>query len=78
MTAPIMPFETKNARQVTLASVPTGATKMSPKILRFTAHRRNHDRYAAELRQLRRELAELRKQINAMTPPAPWGLGGQP
>lgn len=48
---------------------------MSPKILRFTAHRRNHDRYAAELRQLRRELAELRKQINALTPPAPWGLG---
>lgn len=51
---------------------------MSPKIMHFPQRRRNTDRYAAELRQLRRELAELRKQINALTPPAPWGLGERP
>lgn len=48
------------------------------KIVRFTPHRRNHDRYASELRVLRRELAELRKHVAALTPPAPWGLGGRP
>jgi len=74
-----MPFETKNARQVTLASVPQrGAIEMSPKIMHFPQRRRNTDRYAAELRQLHRELAELRQQVAAMTPPASWGLGGRP
>ncbi len=56
---------------------------MQTKIIPLPTRRRNPDRaayaaLAAELRQLRRELAELRKQINALTPPAPWGLGGQP
>lgn len=51
---------------------------MSPKIMHFPPRRRNPDRAAVELRDLRREIAELRKQIAAMAPPAPWGLGGRP
>lgn len=74
-------FETKNARQVTLASVPQrGVTEMSPKIMHLPQRRRNPERavtaaLAAELRQVRLELAELREQVKALTPPAPWGLG---
>ena len=52
---------------------------MQTKIVPLPQRRRNPDRdLAAEIRAPRRELAELRKQINALTPPAPWGLGGQP
>ena len=53
---------------------------MQTKIIPLTTRRRNHDRaatvaLAAELRSIRRELAELRELIHATTPPAPWGLG---
>lgn len=56
---------------------------MQTKIIPLPTRRRNPERavtaaLAAELRQVRRELAELRKQIAALTPPAPWGLGGRP
>lgn len=67
---------TKNARPVRGASVPQrGAIEMSPKIMHFPQRRRNTDRNAAEIRQLRREMEKLRQQVAAMTPPAPWGLG---
>lgn len=51
---------------------------MSPKIIPLPARRRNPDRAAVELRAIRRELAELLRQIAALTPPAPWGLGCRP
>lgn len=53
---------------------------MQTKIIPLPTRRRNTDRarmdaLAAELRSMRRELAELRDIIRATTPPAPWGLG---
>lgn len=55
---------------------------MQTKIVALPARRRNPERSAtaalsAEVRQLRRELNELRQQVAAMNPPAPWGLGGR-
>lgn len=52
---------------------------MKTKIIHLPPRRRNPDRdLHAELRQVKRELAELREQVKALTPPAPWGLGGRP
>jgi hypothetical protein len=56
---------------------------MQTKIIPLPTRRRKPDRaayaaLAAELRQVRLELAELREIIRAMTPPAPGGLGGRP
>lgn len=56
---------------------------MQTKIMHLPARRRNPERavtaaLSAELRQLRRELAELREHVATLTPPAPWGLGGRP
>lgn len=54
---------------------------MQTKIIPLPQRRRNPERavitaaLAAELRQVRLELAELREQVKALTPPAPWGLG---
>ena len=48
------------------------------KIMHLPQRRRNPDRdLHAEIRQLRRELNELREQVRNLTPPAPWGLGGR-
>ena len=56
---------------------------MQTKIIPLPQRRRNPERavtaaLAAELRQVRLELAELREIIRAVALPAPWGLGGQP
>lgn len=52
--------------------------EMQTKIIPLPVRRRNPDRTAAEIRALRREIAALREQVKALTPPAPWGLGGRP
>lgn len=56
---------------------------MQTKIIPLPTRRRKPDRaayaaLAAELRQVRLELAELREIIRAVATTAPWGLGGQP
>jgi len=53
---------------------------MQTKIISLPTRRRNPDRaamstMAAELRQLRLEIAELREIIRVTTTPTPWGLG---
>lgn len=56
---------------------------MQTKIIPLPTRRRNPDRaamttMAAELRQLRLEIAELRESIRVTTMPSPWGLGERP
>ena len=56
---------------------------MQTKIISLPTRRRNPDRaamstMAAELRQLRLEIAELREIIRVTTTPTPWGLGERP
>lgn len=56
---------------------------MQTKIIPLPTRRRKPDRaayaaLAAELRQVRLELAELREIIRAVALPAPWGLGERP
>jgi|GEM_PF-6324685 len=55
---------------------------MQTKIIPLPTRRRNPDRamstMAAELRQLRLEIAELREIIRVTTMPTPWGLGERP
>lgn len=55
---------------------------MQTNIIPLPLRRRKPDRaayaaLAAELRQVRLEIAELREIIRVTTTPAPWGLGGQ-
>ena len=53
--------------------------QMQAKIIRLPTRRHNTERQViAEIRALRRELAELRRQVVALTPPPPWGLGDRP
>lgn len=56
---------------------------MQTKIIPLPTRRRKPDRaayaaLAAELRQVRLELAELREIIRAVATPTPWGLGDRP
>lgn len=50
--------------------------QMQKRIMHLAPRRRNPDRaaLALEMRVIRRELGELRKQISAIAPPLPWGM----